>query len=162
MTLLVKRWHIKLCKHAYRYTKDLEVSKDITQDSWYTIFKKIRSIKNPDSFGSWAMMIVTRKSLDWLKKYKKEHDFLDDYLITRQLDLDGTQHNSDPIINQLRMAIHKLPKNHEIVLNLFYLDDFTIQEIGEILDISTGTVKSRLFNAREKLKEILKQTNYEK
>jgi RNA polymerase sigma-70 factor (ECF subfamily) len=53
----------------------------------------------------------------------------------------------------LKKVIRKLPDKQQIVLNMFYTENYTIREIGKILDIKTGTVKSRLFKAREKLKK---------
>ena len=53
-------------------------------------------------------------------------------------------------------AIKSLPENHQMVLNLFYVEDYSLTQIGDILDISIGTAKSRLFHAREKLKRLIK------
>ncbi len=162
-TLLVKRWHIRLCKHAYRYTHDVEASKDIVQDSWQIIMKRIHSIKNPNSFGSWALTIVTRKSLDWLRKNKVESAQLTEYLdMNKESMVDDTVNTNETVIIILKKAIYQLPANHQIVLTLFYTEEYSIQEIANILHISVGTVKSRLFTAREKLKQILKHRNYEK
>ena len=56
-------------------------------------------------------------------------------------------------------AIKNLPQNQQIILRLFYLEECSINEISSILKISKGTVKSRLFYAREKLKSIFKIQN---
>ena len=59
-------------------------------------------------------------------------------------------------IQRLKKAISLLPSTQRMVLSLFYLENYSLKEISGILDISEGTVKSRLFNAREHLKETLK------
>lgn len=64
--MLAEPYYARLCGHAFWYTRDTEVSKDIVQDSWRQIIKNIRSLEDPNKFGSWAMTIVTRKSLDYL------------------------------------------------------------------------------------------------
>jgi RNA polymerase sigma factor (sigma-70 family) len=163
ITLLVKRWHMRFCKHAYYYTKDLDSAKDIAQDSWGVIMKRIGSLKDTNKFGSWAMTIVTRKSIDWLRKRKKETTrkelYHDNDTVATTNDL---VEDSENALNLIRQLITRLPKEQQLVLTLFYMEEFTINEISEILKIPSGTVKSRLFKAREKLKQILKNRNYEK
>ncbi|WP_299443584.1 RNA polymerase sigma factor [uncultured Aquimarina sp.] len=160
--ILVKRWHAKLCKHAYWYTGDREISKDIVQDSWSTILGKISELKDTNSFGSWALTIVTRNAINYLRKQKKELEHLNSYKISATTsDKESNYENPDAIL-LLKKTIKKLPYNQQLVLNLFYIEEYSIKEISEIIQISAGTVKSRLFNAREKLKLILKNRNYEK
>lgn len=158
--ILVKRWHVKLCKQAYWYTRDLEISKDIAQDSWSIIFFKIKTLKDSSSFGSWALTIVTRNAINWLRRQKKELEHLDTYKEYSSNSVeDSEQDNSDTII-LLKDSIKKLPDTQQMVLNLFYVEEYSVKQIGNILNVSTGTVKSRLFTAREKLKLILKNKNY--
>jgi len=165
VAILVKRWHRKLCRQAFWYTKDKDVAKDIAQDSWGVILQKLPSLSNSMSFGSWAMTIVSRKSVDWLRKQKKETLTFEKYHDS----YDTTNTNSNPVVDanevilkELRIAITKLPNDQKVVLNLFYLEEFTLKQISEVLHVSLGTVKSRLFYAREKLKEILKENTDEK
>jgi RNA polymerase sigma-70 factor (ECF subfamily) len=162
MALLVNRWHPKLCKQAYWYTRDSEQAKDIAQDSWGIILKKIHFLRDPNRFGSWALKIVTRKAIDWLRNQKKERINLESNydLPNPIIDRDDTL-DDNPIL-RVRKAINALPNKQQIILNLFYSEEFSIKQIGEILEISTGTVKSRLFTAREKLKTIFKNRNHEK
>lgn len=162
MTLLVNRWHSKLCKQAYWYTRDSDQAQDIAQDSWGVILKKIAFLKDPNRFGSWALKIVTRRAIDWLRKQKKESTNLEtNYDLLNPID-DGDDTLAVNPVLKVRIAIKELPPKQQVILNLFYSEEFSIKQIGEILDISTGTVKSRLFTAREKLKTILKNRNYEK
>ncbi|MEM7087062.1 MAG: sigma-70 family RNA polymerase sigma factor [Bacteroidota bacterium] len=163
LTLLVKRWHGKLCKQAYWYTKDAAVAKDIVQDSWSVILKRLNTLKDPYSFGSWATRIVVRKSIDWLRKQKTERNQLKSYhestTISRMDVDDVTPHDQHTL---LRKAIMDLSEEQQLVLHMFYLHEQSLQEISALLGIPKGTVKSRLFTAREKLKQLLKNRNYEK
>lgn len=67
LTVLVKRWHTKLCKQAYWYCKDYDIAKDIAQDCWKVVIDKIDSLKDSKQFGSWVLSIVNNKSKDWLR-----------------------------------------------------------------------------------------------
>jgi len=162
--LLVKRWHKKLCKQAYWYTKDMDIAKDIVQDCWTIIISKIGCLKDNASFGSWALSIVTRKSIDSLRKDQREFNNLQRYYDNNSI----THHNtnfddsSENLISKLRASIKKLPLQNQIVLHLFYLEELSIGQISEVLILPVGTVKSRLYNAREKLKTVLNRKHYEK
>lgn len=160
LSILVKRYHLRLCKHSYRYTKDVEASRDIVQDSWSTIIGKLHALKNPNSFGSWAIKIVTRKSLDYLKRIKKDRAKMKEHYHDSKT-FDGVCDN-EAELKRLLEAIKDLPQNQQMVLRLFYLEEYSLKEIGDILNISVGTTKSRLFHAREKLKKIIKTRNHEK
>lgn len=159
LSILVKRHHPKLCKHAYWYTHDIHAARDIVQDSWSIILKKIGGLRDPNLFGSWALRIVTRKSLDYLNKSKREREHLKTVKNEKSLEeLDSLA--SD--LERLKVAMKTLPEHQRQVLRLFYTEQYSLREIGQILEIATGTVKSRLFHAREKLKTILTNRNYEK
>jgi len=154
LDLLVKKYHLKLCRHANYYTKDIELAKDVVQDSWAVILKKLHTLKDPNLFGSWAFRIVTRKALNALQKSKKNrndarrHEYLSNTI--------APNIQNETAYKPLQQAIAELSENQQIVLRLFYTEAYSLYEISTILDVAEGTVKSRLFHAREKLKTKLK------
>jgi len=155
LNLLVKKYHVRLCRPSYWYTRDIDASKDVVQDCWSKMIYKLDSLKDPNLFGSWAFRIVTRKSLDYAKKRKRELDKLVEH---QSLGFYANlEEGKEQEIGKLRKAMRDLSKEQRMVLRLFYTEDYSLKEISEILQISVGTVKSRLFHAREKLKIILKR-----
>jgi len=156
LPLLVKRWHKKFCTKAYWVTKDIDVSKDIAQESWTTIIKKIHGLKDPNSFGSWALTIVYRKSIDFVKNNKKKIDKLHQYHYEQAAISTSNEVDNVDLKKAILNAVKSLSERHQMVINLFYVEDYSLQQISEILNISVGTAKSRLFHAREKLKTIIK------
>ncbi|GAA4272347.1 hypothetical protein GCM10022258_16410 [Aquimarina gracilis] len=101
--------------------------------------------------------------MDWQRKHKKELKSLNSYYNENKTTIAAKGNiGKTELLSILSRSIKQLSINHQIVLNLFYLEEYTIKEISEILNISTGTVKSRLFTARENLKIIVKDRNYEK
>ena len=160
LAALVKRWHMLFCDKAYWMVKDRDVAKDIAQDSWSIIIDKIESLNEPKQFKYWAYRIVCNKATDWLRHQTKNNNNIIGY------DIDFKSDNSEYINNEnlklsLLKAINDLPINQKIVIQLFYLESYSLKEISKSLNISVGTAKSRLFHAREKLKTILKHINYE-
>lgn len=160
LPLLVKYWHKTFCEKAYWLVKDADVAKDIAQDSWGVIICKINHLKSPECFGNWALRIVFTKSLDWIKSNKKEKGDLETYKYEQGIiELEKT--DTDLLKEQLLKAVKLLPKKQQIVLRMFYVQNYSLKEISVLLNISLGTCKSRLFHAREKLKQILKNINHE-
>lgn len=162
LTVLVKRWHIKLCKQAYWYSRDYDAAKDIAQDSWGVIIDKIDSLQDPKRFGSWALSIVSNKSKDWLRKRKRSKTQLDIYGKEIGSNKYNQDINADDISINVIQEINELPSNQQLVLKMFYLESMTISNISKTLYVSKGTVKSRLFYAREKLKKNIKNRNHDK
>ncbi len=160
LSILVKRHHTRLCKHSYRYTLDVEASQDIVQDSWGVIIHKLNTLKEPNSFSSWSTKIVTRKTLDYLNKLKRNRRHIESY--SKELKSEGVSTDNELKLKRLLLAIKDLPESQQMVLRLFYIEEYSMREISNILEISVGTTKSRLYHAREKLKTIIKLRKDEK
>jgi len=159
LALLVKRWHVKFCKLAHWYCKDPQIAKDIAQESWLVIFRKLHDLKEPEKFKSWAISIVNHKAVDWIRKRNREqnklHKLYDESpKVATEEKQDGY---SDSVHQKMKLEIEKLPQHQQSVLKLFYIEEFSLKQIGELLDISVGTAKSRLFHARERLKKTMKK-----
>ncbi|MEM5564921.1 RNA polymerase sigma factor [Psychroserpens sp. AS72] len=157
---LVKRWHFEFCKKAYFMVKDAAASKDIAQESWQTIMDKLHTLEKPSSFKSWALRIVYNKSLDVLRQQSKDRK-QETKIETIQVAVDDDYKEDTALKKALLKAIQQLPMHQQIIVRLFYTEDYSLKEISDLLNISVGTAKSRLFHAREKLKLILKDNNYE-
>ncbi|MDO5981316.1 RNA polymerase sigma factor [Flavivirga spongiicola] len=156
LTELVKRWHKSFCEKAYWLVKDADVAKDIAQDCWKTIIDKIDSLQDPESFGAWSLRIVYIKSVDRLNANKRIRESLEDYKYEQEtiIDIDD---RDESLKKTLLKAIKQLPEHQQTVIQLFYIYDYSLKDISAALNISVGTAKSRLFHAREKLKEKLKE-----
>ncbi len=161
LSALVQRYHKVFCEKAYWVTKDKEIAKDIAQESWIIIMDKLHTLQHPDRFKSWAFRIIYTKAIDAVKNRNKESKNLGpgDIIESRAPSLED---ESKLIQIELLKAIRKLPKEKQDIIRLFYAEEYSIVEISSFLKIPIGTVKSRLFKAREKLKSILKKVNHEK
>ena len=160
LNMLVKKWHIIFCKKAYWIVKDANLAKDIAQESWQIIITKIDKLNEVSSFGSWAMRIVYTKSLDALREQSKER-FHKQNLSKNPETEDLPYDENLELKSKLLKAIAELPEQQQTVIKLFYTQEYSLKDISIILKVSTGTVKSRLFHAREKLKTNLKNRTYE-
>jgi RNA polymerase sigma-70 factor (ECF subfamily) len=155
LAILVKRFHKTFCNQAYWIVKDADAAKDVAQDSWNLIINKVYTLKDTERFKSWALRIVHRKAIDWTKGVSKQTQHREAYKVTKSIQ-DIPSEDLSPLKQKLLKAIHELPVHQQQVIRLFYVNDYTLKEVSEIIQISEGTAKSRLFHAREKLKKILK------
>jgi len=151
---LVKRYHKAFCQKAYWITKDKEIAKDVAQESWIVIIDKLHTLQNVNSFKSWAYRIVYTKAIDGIKNKHKEDKNLK-HTGSLGSDEENDKDERDLILNSLSKAITKLTKQKQDIIRLFYAEEYSIAEISKFLNIPIGTVKSRLFKAREKLKSII-------
>ncbi len=153
MSLLIKRWHDKIKRQITRHTYEQQVAEDIAQEVWEAILKSIYNLREPALFGIWAMRIATRKAIDWIRLQQKERE------MQRANELmDDTEGDEEEPILLLQQALKELPEDQRMILLLFYLEKYSVAEVATIIEVPTGTVKSRLFRARQHLKEIIKET----
>jgi RNA polymerase sigma-70 factor (ECF subfamily) len=140
---------------TYNYLKTLlneNDAEDAQQQVWLKVYQNISKLFSPYGFKRWLMQITHRVAVDHINKVNKFTASLDDDIenieqlfeneLTVQLPID---------FKNLHTALNDLSFEHKEVILLFYWQEFTCIEIAQILNCSTGTVKSRLFHAREKL-----------
>lgn len=161
LELLVKRWDSRIIRRVYFTTQDVSASKDIAQDAWITIIKKLKSLKDPGSFEWWSLRIATTKSIDWIRANQLSRKRDETRRIAQEDFMESNANPSQEILDSLRSAIQELPDGQQQVVRMFYQENLNILSIGRILDLPTGTIKSRLFQARERLKKILKNKTIE-
>lgn len=148
---LVARWHVRLKRHAWHLTGDTEASKEIVQDTWLEIVRTIRRLKQPQSFRGWAFRIVSNKATDWMRRQTRQRKMQND--LAHQCEERVITPKQDNRKDDLRRVLQELPEVSRQILSLKYLDNLSTKEIAVALDIPAGTVKSRLFHAREQLRQ---------
>ena len=156
--LLIQRWNPRLVRHAFRFTNNMEAAKDATQEGWIAIVRNMGSVGDPAMFGAWALRIVGRKAIDWIRKSQRLRRNAEYHANTIH-DVEEHKEEADDRIELLRTAMRDLPDTQRCVLSMFYLEGLSILEISDVLGVSNGTIKSRLFRAREHLKKQLKNSN---
>jgi RNA polymerase sigma factor (sigma-70 family) len=146
---LVSRWHERLWQHAYRLVGDNEAAWDVTQQSWLTIIKGLRRLREPAHFKAWAYQITTSRAVDWIRKDQRRKRLATEALPGRR-----PETTADPAVREL---LDRLDTKKKVVLSLYYLEQLTVTEISMALKIPKGTVRSRLHHAREELRRLWQQ-----
>jgi RNA polymerase sigma-70 factor (ECF subfamily) len=157
MDELVERWQGRLYRHACRLTASPDSARDAVQEAWIAIVRGLRKLDDPARFGPWAYRILSNKCVDWVRRQSRNRK-LDQNLVDQQRPEDGVV-EQNPELDETRQTVVKalrgLSPAQQGLLALFYQDGFGVGEIAEILEVPVGTVKSRLFNARNALKRAL-------
>ena len=127
---------------------------DISQDVFVSIYKKLGDFRFESKFTTWLYRITVNKCRDYLRKKKVRSIFIP---INESVHTHSSSMNPDSIdIPQLvRKAINRLPEKLKTPLVFRDIDGLSYKEIAEKLECEVGTVKSRIFRARESLKIIL-------
>ena len=146
MEILVARWHRRLWQHAYRLVGDTDAAWDITQQSWLTIIKGLRKLREPAHFKAWAYRITTSKAMDWIRRDRRQ----------RHLGIEAIQYPQADGARDLAVEelLEKLDVTKKAVLYLYYFEQLTVTEISIALKVPKGTVRSRLHSAREELRHL--------
>jgi RNA polymerase sigma-70 factor (ECF subfamily) len=150
MDEVVRRWQKRLWRHAFRLVRNEDAAWDVMQAVWYDIIKGLRKLNDPAAFKAWAYKITTFKSIDWIKNKRSIPTMTTDAIDSLSADR--------PLETGIDELLWKLDVDKRAVLSLYYFEDLTISEIGETLKIPAGTVKSRLYTARNALKDLWKKT----
>jgi len=153
---LVSRWEPRLQRLAVRLTADRDVARDLVQDAWLAIVRGLRRVDDPARFRVWTYRIVTNKCMDWLRRRQVRRDAARDLQAAATArNGDGGQPTSDipEGIDRLYTGLRQLPDDQRAILSLHYLDGLGVSEIAAVFDLPTGTVKSRLYNARVRLRK---------
>lgn len=147
--LLYRHYQVRLARFAYRLCSDDELAKDAVQEAWLHIAKRLRKLENPKIFRSWLYRAVRWRVLDALRKRSRYEEHCDS---EHDLNEMAAPDLGDDSSHSLASLIKFLPKLESEIVHLFYLEEMKMREIALILDIPQGTVKSRLYRARETLK----------
>ncbi len=156
-TLLWKRWQPSVLRWSVDFTKDSEVAREIAQESWVSIYKGIGRLKDPTLFRFWAYKIVQRRSADWIRREQRKRKGIDEAgRDTPMSEAPEPLVAAQDLVGEMLLAIKQLPAEHQRILKLFYLEKMPIKALAQLMDLPLGTVKSRLYYAREQLRKKLK------
>ena len=144
-------------RQAYFLTGDNEAIKDIAQESWHTIIRKLDTLRDPSRFGIWVSKIVKGKSVDWIRKQQRHRNIFSELKYSDNIKIEAEV--VDEGVTILRSALKQLAPEQRLIISMHYLDQLSVNGISEVLEIPAGTVKSRLFHARNKLNKIYNTLN---
>jgi RNA polymerase sigma-70 factor (ECF subfamily) len=163
---LVRRYQERIYATIYHMTSNHEDANDLAQDSFIKAFQALKSFKGGSSFYTWLYRIAVNKTINFLKQRKnRTHMSLNDLDFNAEHDPDLMALISDntprraagltELQEKLNAALLKLSEPHRLVVVLHDVQGQSHEEIAKVMDCNIGTVRSRLFYARQQLQSYL-------
>jgi RNA polymerase sigma-70 factor, ECF subfamily len=163
---LVRRYQERIYATIYHMTANHEDANDLAQEAFIKAFQALRSFKGGSSFYTWVYRIAVNKTINFLKQRKNKAQMsLDDLDFNAEHDPDLVALISDKtprrevnlaeLQEKLNAAMQKLSEPHRLVVTLHDVQGLSHEEIAKIMDCNIGTVRSRLFYARQQLQAYL-------
>ena len=157
--ILFEMFYQRIYNTAYFITQDHHAAHDVTQETFIKAFRQLHTLKDGNKMGAWLGRIAANTAADYLRKIKRWNDFsADDVFIEEEISKQQEAASVDEIvegnfIHELLYAkMSELKPEYRQVLVLKYEFDMKDEEIAEALGVSAGTVKSRLYRAKNNLK----------
>jgi RNA polymerase sigma-70 factor (ECF subfamily) len=159
---LVRRYQERIYATVYHMTSNHEDANDLAQEAFIKAFQALKSFKGGSSFYTWVYRIAVNKTINFLKQRKNKSQIsLNDLDFNAEHDPDlvalisektpRREINLSELQERLNTAMQKLSEPHRLVVTLHDVQGLSHEEIAEIMDCNIGTVRSRLFYARQQL-----------
>ena len=163
---LIRRYQQRIYATVYHMTSNHEDANDLTQEAFIKGYRALTGFKGDSSFYTWIYRIAVNKTINFLKQrknrtqmslndvdYQVEHDpdmvaLISERTPRRDLNLAELQ-------EKLNAGMQKLSEHHRMVVTLHDIQGLSHEEIGKIMNCNVGTVRSRLFYARQQLQGYL-------
>lgn len=163
---LVQRYQERIYATVYHMTSNHEDANDLAQETFIKAYSALKSFKGDSSFYTWVYRIAVNKTINFLKQRKNKislslNDL--DFNIENDPELVAFVSENTPrrdialaeLQGKLNAALQKLSDVHRMVVTLHDVQGLSHEEIAEIMDCNVGTVRSRLFYARQQLQAYL-------
>ena len=158
---LVKKHQKPVHALAWRKTGDFHVAEEITQDTFLKVYQNLSTLKEPQKFAGWLYVIATNYCKMWLRKKRLSTQSLED---TSSAELEKATYSGYVIAENegtaaeaqrevVKKLLAKLQESERTVITLYYLGGMTYEEISKFLGVSVGTIKTRIYRARQRLKK---------
>ncbi|MCC5831935.1 MAG: sigma-70 family RNA polymerase sigma factor [Chlamydiales bacterium] len=152
MDILVREHWDRVYHHCLQIVQDESMAEDLAQETFVHAFKHLYSFKRRSLFSTWIWRIAHNLSLNYLKKkHRHERPLIEEILPSQE------QQEEREFYLRVEEALKTLDEKHRVVFELYHLKQISQKEIATLLNIPHGTVRSRLYYARLKVREYFKR-----
>lgn len=161
---LVEAHQSKIYSLCYRMTGNAEDAADLTQEVFLSAWRSLSRFQEQSSFGTWIYRMATNASIDFLRREKRRQVLsmtMEEDSEERQAQVPDERYSPHRLLEQKEArqavadALAALSPEHRQVLVLREMEGLSYQEVGQLLDLEEGTVKSRIARARLALRDFL-------
>ncbi|WP_202081283.1 RNA polymerase sigma factor SigW [Caldalkalibacillus salinus] len=163
---IVERYKNKIYHLAYRMLGNHTEAEDVAQETFIRVYTKLDRYNDDHKFSTWIYRIATNLCIDHLRKRKQHVQSLDQEVagveglalysqVASTTDTPEEEVMTLELREEVQLAIDKLPPQYKTIIILRYLQDLSLQEISEVIDLPVTTIKTRIHRGREALKKQL-------
>jgi RNA polymerase sigma-70 factor (ECF subfamily) len=153
---LVRAFTPRLARFVARTLGASDGVRDVVQESWLAAVRGLRGLDDPARFQGWLYGIARRKCVDAIRGAQRARRLAEsareEVLATEHANLADRARQSE---RDLSTAIAGLNAEQREIVTLYYGDGLDVDELAVVLDVPVGTVKSRLFHARQAIKKLV-------
>ncbi len=147
---LIERYRNNIYGIAFNVCKNAEDAEDVVQDTFIQYHTTKKAFENEQHIRAWLIRVAINKAKNMNHTFWRQNKMsLEDYMEILVFET--------PASEELFETVMKLPEKYRIIIHLFYYEEYTTQEIADILKISLSNVKVRLSRGRMLLKEVLQE-----
>ena len=162
--VLVKKHEKNVHALVWRKIGNFQDAEEITQDTFLKVYDKLATLKDPRRFSCWVYRIATRQCVVFQRKKRIQMQPVEDTNINRIDQMAYSQYiveSQEMAATEMRHDIvqrlfSRLPERERTVIRLHYYQEMTCKEISGLLGVSENTIKSRLYRARQRLKQYVR------
>ncbi len=153
--------HETFSSKTLRYLKGMAEAveaEDINQEVWLNVYKRISALSNPLGFRMWLFQMARNKLMDHFRIMKRVKEFQELFhvdLIEESIPTESQEILPNENLKKLEENLEKISPKHREVLTLNFLEGMDYEEIALITGSTLGTIKSRIHNAKVKLKYLI-------
>jgi RNA polymerase sigma factor (sigma-70 family) len=152
---------LNVCK---KYIKNLHEAEDLTQDIFLKVMDKVDTFKgkSPAQFSAWVKMVSKNSVIDSIRKRRDTTDISEDKLNNLNsyfINTDVIDNFGEVMSNDINVAISNLSPKYKKVFQLYYIENYSHNEIADELGINVSTSKTNLLKAKLKLSKLLQHYN---
>jgi len=158
---LYAEYQRRLFVYFMKMIRDEGRAEELVNDVMWEVWRGAQSYEGRSALSTWIFGIAHHKAMDEVRRRRPQ--MMEEEVLDRVADpAEGAVEamEKQDVAQAMKLALGKLSAEHREVLEMTYYQHFSVQEIAETLGIPEGTVKTRMFYARQRLKEILKQMGF--
>jgi len=154
---LIDRYKDKAFSVAFSVLHNQSIIEDVVQEAFIKAFRKLSSFRGESNFSTWLMRIVVNESIKVLRKNKLKRAFVNqsDNIDIHELNSSLEAIKQEEQKKYIELVLSQIPHREALILQLYYLNDYSVKEIEEIIQIKPEHIKVLLFRARKLFYSIL-------
>lgn len=146
---LAQRYIDTVFRVALNYLKSVPDAEDVTQNVFLKLLNEKKEFQSDDHVRNWLIRVTVNECRNWTRSHWWHRESIDEYASKLAFE--------DPVHSDIFYAVMELPKKYRLPIYLYYYEEYSTQEIGDILKLPKNTVCTHLKRGRELLKEFLQE-----